>query len=115
MTAGWRRTRSRSACVRPSALSHVVTGTLERYTRDEMHALIAGRGGRATGSVSKSTDYLVAGDKAGSKLDKARELGVSVLSEAEFETLLKEADAARPGDSSEASSTDCFAEPDATE
>jgi DNA ligase (NAD+) len=66
----------------------VVTGTLEKYTRDEIEALIAQHGGRATSSVSKSTDYVVAGEKAGSKLDKARKLGIPVLSEAEFDRLL---------------------------
>jgi DNA ligase (NAD+) len=66
----------------------VVTGTLEKYTRDEIHALIARHGGRATSSVSKSTDYVVAGENAGSKLDKAKKLGVKVLSEAEFDARL---------------------------
>lgn len=68
--------------------SLVVTGTLTRYTRDEIQALIAQHGGRAASSVSKSTDYLVAGEKAGSKLEKAQQLGVQVLSEAEFEQLV---------------------------
>lgn len=68
--------------------SLVVTGTLSRYTRDEIQALIAQHGGRAASSVSKSTDYLVAGEKAGSKLEKAQQLGVQVLSEAEFEQLV---------------------------
>jgi DNA ligase (NAD+) len=68
----------------------VVTGTLEKYGRDEIEALIVRHGGRASGSVSKSTDYVVAGEKAGSKLEKAQKLGVPVLSEAEFEALLEE-------------------------
>lgn len=67
----------------------VVTGTLERYGRDEIHERILRAGGKTASSVSKKTDYLVAGDKAGSKLDKARELGVTVLSETEFETLME--------------------------
>jgi len=66
----------------------VVTGTLQKYTRDEIHELIERHGGRAASSVSKNTDYLVAGEKAGSKLAKARQLGVAVLDEAGFEALL---------------------------
>lgn len=66
----------------------VVTGTLERYSRTEAQDLIARHGGKATSSVSKATDYLLAGEKAGSKLAKAEKLGVAVLSEAEFEQLL---------------------------
>ncbi|MEQ8849716.1 NAD-dependent DNA ligase LigA [Botrimarina sp.] len=66
----------------------VVTGTLEGFTREEAHAAIAAAGGKATLSVSKSTDYLVAGEKAGSKLAKAEKLGVPVLSEADFVALL---------------------------
>jgi DNA ligase (NAD+) len=66
----------------------VVTGTLERYGREDMEELIRSLGGKATGSVSKKTDYVIAGDKAGSKLDKAKSLGVPVLSEAEFLKLI---------------------------
>ncbi len=68
--------------------SVVVTGTLSRYSRDEIHKLIEREGGKASGSVSSKTSYLVAGDSAGSKLDKARSLGVEVLSEDEFLALL---------------------------
>lgn len=66
----------------------VVTGKLEKYTRDEIHSLVEKHGGRASSSVSKKTDYLVAGEKAGSKLEKAQKLGVEVLSEVEFQKLL---------------------------
>ncbi|MGB6045355.1 MAG: NAD-dependent DNA ligase LigA [Pirellulales bacterium] len=67
----------------------VVTGTLQNYSRDQIQDLIAQHGGRAASSVSKKTDYVVAGEKAGSKLDKAQKLGVPVLSESEFAALLE--------------------------
>jgi len=66
----------------------VVTGTLQAYSRDEINEVIARHGGRAASSVSKKTDYVVAGAEAGSKLAKARELGIRILTEAEFEQLL---------------------------
>jgi DNA ligase (NAD+) len=66
----------------------VVTGTLQRYARDEIEGLIKKLGGKAVGSVSKKTSYVVAGEKAGSKLEKARELGIRVLTEDEFEKLI---------------------------
>jgi DNA ligase (NAD+) len=62
----------------------VFTGALTRFTRDEAKRLVEREGGHAAGSVSKKTDYVIAGAEAGSKLDKARELGVTVLSEEEF-------------------------------
>ena len=62
----------------------VVTGTLQQFTRDQVKALIEEMGGRASSSVSKKTDFLLAGDKAGSKLAKARALGVQILSEDDF-------------------------------
>ena len=67
----------------------VVTGTLQKYSRDEIEELITRHGGHAASSVSKNTDYLVAGEKAGSKLAKAQELGVPVITEEEFERLVK--------------------------
>jgi DNA ligase (NAD+) len=66
----------------------VVTGKLEKYTRDEIHALVEKLGGRAASSVSKNTDYLVAGENAGSKLEKATSLGVKVISETDFEKMV---------------------------
>jgi len=66
----------------------VVTGTLEKYSREEIEDLIKSLGGKATGSVSKKTDYVIAGDKAGSKLEKAHQLGVQVLTEKEFEKMI---------------------------
>jgi DNA ligase (NAD+) len=66
----------------------VVTGTLVQYTRQEVKQLIEQHGGRAASTVSGKTDYLLAGEKAGSKLTKAQQLGVAVISEDEFRNLL---------------------------
>jgi len=66
----------------------VVTGTLEKYSREQIEALIEESGGRAGSSISKKTDYLVAGTEAGSKLAKAEKLGVPVLTEQQFEAML---------------------------
>ncbi|WP_242632577.1 NAD-dependent DNA ligase LigA [Arthrobacter sp. S41] len=78
------------------SLAIVVTGTLENFSRDTAKEAIIVRGGKATGSVSKKTDFLVAGEAAGSKLDKAQSLGVPVLDEAGFVVLLDQGpDAAR--------------------
>jgi DNA ligase (NAD+) len=66
----------------------VVTGTLTRFSRDEIHKLIEREGGKAGGSVSSKTSYLVAGEAAGSKLEKAKSLGVPVLTEDEFLALV---------------------------
>ncbi|MEZ5093851.1 NAD-dependent DNA ligase LigA [Nocardioides sp.] len=69
-------------------LTLVVTGTLQGFSRDSAKEAIISRGGKAAGSVSKKTDYVVVGDNAGSKADKAESLGVPVLDEAGFEALL---------------------------
>jgi len=66
----------------------VLTGTLESMTRDEAKARIQARGGRVTGSVSKKTDYVVAGSNAGSKLTKAQNLEIAILDESDLENLL---------------------------
>ncbi len=70
-------------------LTIVATGSLEHYTRDSVKEAIISRGGKASGSVSKKTDYVVVGDNAGSKADKAEQLGVRVLDEAAFTLLLE--------------------------
>ncbi|MCY4596164.1 MAG: NAD-dependent DNA ligase LigA, partial [Bryobacterales bacterium] len=65
----------------------VITGTLEGLTRDEAKARIQALGGKVTGSVSSKTDFLLAGESAGSKLDKARRLGLDVIDEARLREL----------------------------
>ena len=62
----------------------VLTGTLPTLTREEATAKIEALGGKVTGSVSKKTDFVLAGEEAGSKLEKAQELGVKILNEADF-------------------------------
>ncbi len=66
----------------------VLTGKLESLTRDEARTMIERRGGRVTSTVSKKTDYVVAGEDAGSKLDKAKELGLRVIDEVAFKEIL---------------------------
>jgi DNA ligase (NAD+) len=66
----------------------VVTGTLTRYTRESIKETIQRYGGRASGSVSKKTDYVVAGEDAGTKLEKAQSLGIPVITEEDFDRLL---------------------------
>ena len=68
--------------------SVAVTGKLENYTRDGIQTKLLELGAKPASSVSKKTDYLIVGEKAGSKLDKAKSLGVKVLTEEEFEYML---------------------------
>jgi len=68
----------------------VITGTSPTMSRDEAKEFIEARGGKVTGSVSSKTDYVVAGESAGSKLDKARQLGVTTLEEAELRALAEQ-------------------------
>ena len=67
----------------------VLTGTLTKYTRDEASAIVESFGGKASSSVSKKTSYVLAGEAAGSKLDKARTLGIPVITEDEFEKMIR--------------------------
>ena len=67
----------------------VLTGTLEKYKRSEAGAIIESMGGKTSSSVSKKTDYVLAGAEAGSKLDKALSLGIKVITETEFEEMIK--------------------------
>jgi DNA ligase (NAD+) len=71
-----------------AAKTFVLTGTLPTLTRDAAKEMIEAAGGKVSGSVSKKTDFVVAGAEAGSKLDKARDLGVAVIDEAELQRLL---------------------------
>ena len=70
-------------------LTFVITGTLEGFTRDEATAEIVARGGKVTGSVSKKTSYVLAGESPGTKLAKAEQLGVEIIDEAKFRELLE--------------------------
>ena len=70
-------------------MTFVLTGTLEKYTRDAAGAIVEKFGGKVSGSVSKKTNYVLAGEDAGSKLDKANKLGVRVISEQEFDEMIK--------------------------
>lgn len=68
----------------------VATGKLEHYTRDGIQTRLLELGAKPTGSVTKNTDYLIVGEKAGSKLTKAQQLGIPTLTEQEFEDMLAE-------------------------
>jgi DNA ligase (NAD+) len=91
-------TKSQKAATRKAAASagglfsgktFVLTGTLTKHPRADAEALIKDRGGKCAGSVSKKTDYVLVGAEAGSKLDKAKQLGVKIITEDEFEKMLK--------------------------
>ena len=66
----------------------VLTGSLESFTRDEAKEIIENLGGNASGSVSKKTDVVIAGEAAGSKLDKAQELGITIWDEEKFKEMI---------------------------
>jgi DNA ligase (NAD+) len=68
----------------------VLTGTLENYTRDKATEIIENLGGKVTGSVSKKTDFVLAGEDAGSKLEKARKLNIKIISESDFEEMIEQ-------------------------
>ena len=72
-----------------AGMTFVLTGTLQQYTRDEASAIIESYGGKASGSVSKKTSYVLAGENAGSKLTKAEALGIRILSEEEFSEMIR--------------------------
>ena len=72
-----------------AGMTFVLTGTLSRFDRKAAQAMIEERGGKAAGSVSKRTTYVVAGEAAGSKLKKAEDLGIPVLTEDEFAAMLE--------------------------
>ena len=72
-----------------TGLTFVLTGTLEKYSRDEAQEIIEKLGGKTSGSVSKKTSYVLAGESAGSKLTKAQELGIKIITENEFEEMIK--------------------------
>lgn len=91
--AGVRMADERAEPTRPQTLvglTFVLTGALERYTRDDATAALKELGAKVAGSVSKKTSYVVAGEAAGSKYDKAVELGIPVLSEEDLETIIEE-------------------------
>ncbi len=99
--AGVRMTHEPAGAVadpRFAGRTFVFTGSLTSMTREQAQALVAARGGKAAGSVSRKTDYVVAGADAGSKLDKAREMGVAVLTEDEFRAMVDDGNGGVPPD-----------------
>ena len=87
----------RAAAGKLAGLTFVLTGTLPSLTRDEAKAMIEAEGGKVAGSVSAKTDYVVAGEDAGSKLDKAQSLGVPIVDEAQLRKVLKAGAAPKSG------------------
>ena len=83
------RSREEKKDARFAGMTFVLTGTLSRYTRDEAGAVIESYGGKTSGSVSKKTTYVLAGENAGSKLTKAESLGIRILSEEEFDEMIR--------------------------
>jgi DNA ligase (NAD+) len=83
-----------------AGLTVVVTGSLEGFSRDQAKEAILSRGGKAAGTVSKKTDYVVVGDNAGSKADKAKDLGLKILDENGFRGLLELGESMPAGDAS---------------
>nr|MBP9524211.1 NAD-dependent DNA ligase LigA [Ottowia sp.] len=85
----WKEGEPAPAALLPLAgKTFVLTGTLPTLSRDEAKEMLEAKGAKVSGSVSKKTHYVVAGEEAGSKLDKARELGVPVIDEAQMQALL---------------------------
>jgi DNA ligase (NAD+) len=85
----WRSSQLSSSDSAIAGTTWVITGTLTQ-PRDEIAELIISRGGKVSGSVSKKTTYLLAGEEAGSKLEKAKKLGVKIIGEKEFRRLLEQ-------------------------
>ena len=73
-----------------AGLTFVITGTLDNYTRDEITDIIKRNGGKVTGTVSGNTDYLICGKDPGSKLEKAKSLGIKIMTEEDFKELTGE-------------------------
>ncbi len=80
----WRHKKKKAQIIVSYGKTFVLTGTLEHYSRDEASEIIEKLGGKTSSSVSKKTDYVLAGEEAGSKLKKAQDLGVTIISEEEF-------------------------------